>query len=90
MDYFYQTEDRDGLRFAWNIWPPSKVEATLNVVPLGALYTPLKSPDTVQQVKQEPLVCKGPCRTILSPHAYVSILPHLAGPLNSFASLMKS
>lgn len=76
MEYFYQTEDRDGLRFAWNIWPANKVESTLSVVPLGCMYTPLKAPDTTLQVKLEPLVCRGSCKTILNPHCFVDLASH--------------
>ena len=35
-------QDRDGVRLSWNAWPSSRLEATRMVVPLAALYTPLK------------------------------------------------
>ncbi len=41
-DFIQQNEDKDGVRFTWNVWPSSKVEATRLVVPVGALYQPLK------------------------------------------------
>ena len=41
-DFFTSEEDRDGVRLSWNVWPTSRLEATRNVIPLGALYTPLK------------------------------------------------
>ena len=42
QEYMQQNEDRDGVRLSWNVWPSSRLEATRMVVPLGALYTPLK------------------------------------------------
>lgn len=41
-EFIQQNEDRDGIRFTWNVWPSSKMEATKLVVPLGCLYQPLK------------------------------------------------
>lgn len=41
-DFIQQQEDTEGLRFSWNVWPSSKLEATRLVVPLGCLFTPLK------------------------------------------------
>jgi hypothetical protein len=35
---FYGPEQRDGIRFSWNAWPSSKLDATRIVVPLGCLY----------------------------------------------------
>lgn len=36
---FDDAEERDGVRFAWNVWPSSRLDATKNlVVPLGCLY----------------------------------------------------
>ena len=31
-------EQRDGVRFSFNVWPTSRIEATRAVVPLGCLY----------------------------------------------------
>ena len=42
QDYIQSQEDRDGVRLSWNVWPSSRLEATRMVVPLAALYTPLK------------------------------------------------
>nr|CAD7590259.1 unnamed protein product [Timema genevievae] len=41
-EFIQQNEDRDGVRFTWNVWPSSRLEATRLVVPLGCLYQPLK------------------------------------------------
>jgi hypothetical protein len=34
---FYGPEQRDGVRFSWNIWPSTRLEATRIVAPLGCL-----------------------------------------------------
>ena len=62
---FDQEEDRDGVRFSWNVWPSSRLEATRLVVPVGCMYTPLK--EGMPLVYYEPVQCKGPCRSILNP-----------------------
>jgi protein transport protein SEC23 len=41
-EFISSQEERDGVRLSWNVWPSSKLEATRLVVPLGALFTPLK------------------------------------------------
>lgn len=33
----YGPEQRDGVRFSWNVWPATRLEATRIVVPLGCL-----------------------------------------------------
>ena len=39
----YADEERDGVRMSYGTWPSSRLEATRIVVPVGCLYTPLKS-----------------------------------------------
>ena len=34
---FHALEERDGLRFTWNEWPSSKLDATRIVVPIGCM-----------------------------------------------------
>jgi len=67
-----EIEDRDGIRFGWNAWPASRLEATRIVVPVGCLYTPLKERDDLPPVYYEPVVCKG-CRVILNPFCQVDL-----------------
>lgn len=71
MEYLYQIEDRDGVRFSWNVWPSSRIEASRMVAPLACLYTPLKRGTNVPMVYYEPVQCKGPCKTYLNPYWYV-------------------
>eukprot|EP00965_Chrysotila_dentata_P091210 3011797-Pleurochrysis_carterae.AAC.1 len=54
---FHEAEATDGVRFSWNVWPSSRLEATRMVVPLGCLYTPLKPLENLPLLPYEP-VCK--------------------------------
>ena len=45
-------------------------EATRLVVPIGALYTPLKEKPDTPLLQYEPVACKAPCRAVLNPFAY--------------------
>lgn len=57
-----------GVRFSWNTWPSSRIEATRTVVPIAALYTPLKEREDLPPVLYEPVTCKAPCKAILNPY----------------------
>lgn len=71
---FYEAEEQDGVRFAWNIWPSSRLDATRNlVVPLGCLYTPLKKSQNAVVLPYEPVFCKGSCHGVLNPFCNVDI-----------------
>ena len=39
---FHALEERDGLRFTWNEWPNSKLDATRVVVPIGCMSVALR------------------------------------------------
>jgi protein transport protein SEC23 len=56
------------VRLSWNVWPSSRVEATKTVVPISALYTPLKVREDLPPVLYEPVTCKPPCRAVLNPY----------------------
>ncbi|PWN47806.1 protein transport protein SEC23 [Violaceomyces palustris] len=66
-------EDRDGVRLSWNVWPSSRIEATRTVVPISALYTPLKERDDLPPVLYEPVTCKPPCRAVLNPYCQIDV-----------------
>lgn len=77
-EYVESMEDRDGIRFNWNRWPQTRVEAAKVVLPLGCLFTPLKetrrdaAPSSLQY---EPVVCARPnCRSILNPYCQVCLV----------------
>eukprot|EP01113_Clastostelium_recurvatum_P016077 TRINITY_DN1911_c0_g1_i1.p1 TRINITY_DN1911_c0_g1~~TRINITY_DN1911_c0_g1_i1.p1 ORF type:complete len:769 (+),score=200.66 TRINITY_DN1911_c0_g1_i1:123-2429(+) len=71
---FDEAEEQDGIRFAWNVWPSSRLEATRSlVVPLGCMYTPLRKNPNTPLVYYEPVFCKGPCRSVLNPFCNADI-----------------
>jgi len=71
MGDVHEIEASDGVRFSWNVWPATRLEATRMVVPLGCLYTPLKLIEGLPVLPYEPIVCKGPCPSVLNPYCRV-------------------
>lgn len=68
QEFIQQNEDRDGIRFTWNVWPSSRLEATRMVVPLTGLYTPLKERPDLPPIQYDPVLCaRSTCRAILNP-----------------------
>ena len=71
-EYIQQNEDRDGVRFTWNVWPSSRIEATRLVVPLGCLYQPIKERSDLPPIQYDPVLCtRNNCRAILNPYCQV-------------------
>jgi len=69
---FEAEEERDGLRWSWNVWPSSRLEGTRLVVPIGCMYTPLK--DNMPLLYYEPVTCKGTCRScVLNPFCAIDV-----------------
>ena len=69
------TEEQDGVRMTWNVWPSGgKSELSKMVVPLALMYTPLKERSgedglpKIEPVPYEPVMCKQPCRAVLNPY----------------------
>ncbi|KAG1889016.1 uncharacterized protein F5891DRAFT_1074407, partial [Suillus fuscotomentosus] len=52
---FEDVEERDGVRLSWNVWPSSRIEAMQTVVPISALYTPLKQREDLPLVLYKPI-----------------------------------
>lgn len=48
-------------------------EASRLVVPIGAIYTPLKEKPDTPLLQYEPVTCKAPCRAVLNPYAYADL-----------------
>uniref|UniRef100_A0A9L0RM13 Protein transport protein SEC23 n=1 Tax=Equus caballus TaxID=9796 RepID=A0A9L0RM13_HORSE len=68
LEFIQQNEERDGVRFSWNVWPSSRLEATRMVVPLACLLTPLRERPDLPPVQYEPVLCSRPtCKAILNP-----------------------
>lgn len=70
MSEFLDLEVQDGVRMAWNVFPGTKQEATSCVIPVAALYTPLKPIPTGSVLPYAPLRCRM-CRSILNPFSVV-------------------
>lgn len=71
-EYIQQNEDRDGVRFSWNLWPSSRLESTRMVVPLSCLYSPIKERADLPPIQYDPLMCtRNNCRAILNPFVQV-------------------
>mmetsp|Transcript_41917 Transcript_41917/g.98450 ORF Transcript_41917/g.98450 Transcript_41917/m.98450 type:complete len:753 (+) Transcript_41917:58-2316(+) len=68
---FSDIEASDGVRFSFNIWPTSRLEATRCVVPLSCMYSPLKKIEGMPVLPYEPIFCKGQCRSVLNPFCKV-------------------
>jgi len=56
-------------------------EASRLVVPIGALYTPLKEKPDMPLLQYEPVTCKAPCRAVLNPFAYVTMTGKVPFPI---------
>ncbi|XP_015062342.1 protein transport protein SEC23-like [Solanum pennellii] len=70
MTEFLELETQDAVRMPWNVLPGSKSEAAQCVIPVSAIYTPLKPfPDT-PTLPYTPLRCRN-CRSVLNPFSIV-------------------
>lgn len=76
MADFAELEAVDGVRFTWNIWPSSKVEASKCVVPMAVVYTPLRRIPEKPPLPYPPLRCKT-CSAFLCPYAQLDFIGKL-------------
>ncbi|KAF1839310.1 hypothetical protein BDW02DRAFT_564306 [Decorospora gaudefroyi] len=72
-DQWSDIEDRDGVRLSWNTFPSSRMEASRLVVPIGAMYTPLKEKTDTPLLQYEPVACKPPCKAVLNPYCQIDM-----------------
>ncbi|KAI5287493.1 GTPase-activating protein S23 [Ascosphaera aggregata] len=72
-DQWSDIEERDGIRLSWNTFPSNRVDASRMVVPIAAMYTPLKEKPDTPLLQYEPVTCKAPCRAVLNPFCQVDI-----------------
>ncbi|KAF2847996.1 transport protein-like protein sec23 [Plenodomus tracheiphilus IPT5] len=72
-DQWSEIEDRDGVRLSWNTFPSSRMEASRLVVPIGALYTPLKEKTDTPLLQYAPVACRPPCKAVLNPFCQVDM-----------------
>ncbi|MEQ2173101.1 Protein transport protein Sec23A, partial [Goodea atripinnis] len=88
-EYIAQNEERDGVRFSWNVWPSSRLEATRMVVPVAALFTPLRERSDLPPIQYEPVLCsRATCRAVLNPLWYA--LPVSLPPVITHLSVLKT
>ncbi|RWS13257.1 transport Sec23A-like protein [Dinothrombium tinctorium] len=74
QEFVDNAEDIDGIRWNWNIWPPTRVESAKIVLPLSSLFTPLKESTLrpLPQIRYEPVLCSRPsCKAVLNPYCQV-------------------
>ncbi|EEB07454.1 GTPase activating protein Sec23a [Schizosaccharomyces japonicus yFS275] len=70
---FEEIEERDGIRFTWNVFPSTRIESSRAVVPIAAMYKPLNERPDLPPVLYDPVACKAPCRAILNPYCHIDI-----------------
>ncbi|PRQ56788.1 putative von Willebrand factor, type A, Zinc finger, Sec23/Sec24-type, sec23/Sec24, trunk [Rosa chinensis] len=70
MSEFVDLESQDGVRMPWNVIPGTKQESTNSVVPVSAVYTPIKPFPNMPVLPYSPLRCRV-CRSVLNPFSTV-------------------
>lgn len=70
---FEDLEEQDGVRFSWNCFPGTKLEASRTVVPISSLYTPLREKSDLAILQYEPVTCRSPCRAVLNPFCQLDL-----------------
>ncbi|XP_022964105.1 protein transport protein SEC23 [Cucurbita moschata] len=70
MTEFLDLEAQDGVRMPWNVVPGTKQEASNCIVPVSAMYTPIKAFPNMPMLPYAPLRCRT-CRAILNPFSIV-------------------
>lgn len=70
MAEFVDLESQDGVRMPWNVIPGTKQESLNVVVPVAAIYTPIKHFPSMPLLPYSPLRCRT-CRSVLNPFCIV-------------------
>ncbi|KAL0374135.1 UNVERIFIED_CONTAM: protein transport protein SEC23 [Sesamum radiatum] len=71
MAEFLDLESQDSVRMPWNVLPGTKADAANCVIPISAVYTPLKPlPAATPLLPYSPLRCRN-CRSVISPFSIV-------------------
>ncbi|CAB1335456.1 unnamed protein product [Coregonus sp. 'balchen'] len=87
-EFIAQNEERDGVRFSWNVWPSSRLEATRMVVPVASLFTPLKERPDLPPIQYEPVLCsRATCRAFPPTYAGISEVNQPAELLPQFSTI---
>ncbi|XP_065631162.1 protein transport protein SEC23 C [Quercus suber] len=70
MAEFLELESQDGVRMPWNVIPGTKQESSNCVVPVSAIYSPIRPLPNLTLLPYSPLRCRT-CRSVLNPFAIV-------------------
>ncbi|KAF5464616.1 hypothetical protein F2P56_014682 [Juglans regia] len=70
MAEFVELEAQDGVRMPWNVIPGTKQEASNCVIPISAIYTPIKPFQNMPVLPYSALRCRT-CRSVLNPFSIV-------------------
>ncbi|KAL6125691.1 hypothetical protein ACLB2K_073745 [Fragaria x ananassa] len=70
MSEFIDLETQDSVRMPWNVIPGTKQESTNSVIPVSAIYTPIRPFPTMPLLPYSPLRCRT-CRAVLNPFSTV-------------------
>ncbi|RDY00775.1 hypothetical protein CR513_15988, partial [Mucuna pruriens] len=70
MTEFLDLESQDGVRMPWNVIPGTKQDSLNAVVPVSAIYTPIKHFPSMPVLSYAPLRCRT-CRSVLNPFCIV-------------------
>ncbi|XP_049822494.1 protein transport protein Sec23A-like [Aethina tumida] len=66
-EFIQHNEDKDGIRFSWNVWPSNSNGGSNLVVPIGCLYKLLKERSDLPSIHYDPVLCtRTSCRAILN------------------------
>ncbi|CAG03327.1 unnamed protein product, partial [Tetraodon nigroviridis] len=87
QEFIQQNEDRDGVRFSWNMWPSSRLEATRLVVPVSCLFTPIKERPDLPPLQYEPVMCTRATCKLFSTHFGISEVNQPAELMPQFSTI---
>lgn len=74
MDLFEQFEEKDGVRFNWNVFPSTSRDAKDVVLPISCVYNPRHKAQTVPLLYDQIATCGNKdCGSILNPYCHVDL-----------------
>ncbi|KAL7678306.1 hypothetical protein ACOME3_004536 [Neoechinorhynchus agilis] len=73
LDQFIHSEEqRNGVRFSFNLWPSNRTDSAKSIIPLGVVFTPLRPRSDLPPITYEPVLCgRAQCRATLNPFCHV-------------------
>ena len=82
MAEFLELESQDGVRMPWNVIPGMKQESSNCVVPVSAIYSPIRPLPNITLLPYSPHRCRT-CRSVLNPFAIVDSSPRSGSALSA-------